>query len=423
MRRGSVFRRCTRCRKRVKGRRCICGGRRVTWAFVVDLEPAGERRRQIAREGFVDEAEATAAMNRLQSDRAEGLWVEPSKLTTAEYLRRWIDGLDLAPAKRPEGELDVEDGDGGSAGEVRDWTLTGWEVAVRRHLTPRLGHVKLQQLTKPMIRAAYRDLQRSGRQDGGPLRPKTVWNVHLCLHRALQDAIRDGLIKVNPADRAWRKPQSKPEIKFWVAAELALFLATVSDPFERTLYRVAGQTGMRLGEILGLRWRDVDFAHCRISVQQQLTRRRGGGYQFGEPKTRRGRRTIHASPETLEALDALRAEQELNRQAWGDAYQTEVDLVFSREDGSPPDPTQTGKRFVALVRKAKLPRLRFHDLRHTSAVIGLRELGEWPDETSARLGHSSVAFTLETYGHLLPKRGEEIAVSFDRLLRDSTRAA
>ena len=89
--------------------------------------------------------------------------------------------------------------------------------------------------------------------------------------------------------------------------------------------------------------------------------------------------------------------------------------MFCREDGSHRDPTVVGRHFARALRETKLPRLRFHDLRHASTVIGLRDVGEWPDETSARLGHSSVAFTLETYGHLLPKRGKAVAVAFDRL--------
>jgi integrase len=413
MRRGRVFRRCTSCHRRVKGRRCSCGHGQATWAFVVDLNPPGEPRRQKMGSGFQSEADATAAMNRLQADRAEGLYVEPRKLTAAAYLRDWIKNLE-APHD-PGEETDAP-------GEVRDWTLTGWEVAVRRHLIPRLGLLQLQQLTRPQIRAAYRDIRASGRKDGGPLSPKTVWNVHLCLHRALQDAIREGLIRTNPADRAARKPKSKPEINYWVGAELARFLVSVTDVNQQTLYRVAGQTGMRLGELLGLRWHDVDFTAGRISIQQQLTRRRSGGYQFAEPKTAGSRRTIDASADTLEALRAHQAQQEIDRRNWADAYVHELDLVFCREDGSRLDPTQVGKKFSAAVGRTNLTRLRFHDLRHSSAVIGLRELGEWPDETSARLGHSSVAFTLETYGHLLPARGRAIAAAFDRLLREAVPA-
>lgn len=423
MRRGRVFRRCTACHKRVSGRRCTCGRGRVTWAYVVDLNPPGEQRRQRMASGFADEAAANAAMNRVQTERAEGLYVEPSKVTAGRYLRDWIKGLIEASKVARTGTRG--DDDDRQPGDERDNTLIGWEVGVRIQLAPRLDSVPLQQLTQPRIRAAYRDIRLRGRHTGGSLKPKSVWNLHLCLHRALEDAIKDGLIKVNPAAGAMRRPKNKPEIKFWVGAQLARFLADVPDLRERTLYRVAGQTGMRLGELLGLRWADLDLANDGgaeaglISIRQQLSRRRGGGYQFGPPKTKAGRRTINASPETVVTLRAWRAQQELFRRAWGDAYQLDDDLVFCREDGSKLDGTQVGKRFARLVQDAKVPRIRFHDLRHTSAVIGLRELGEWPDETCARLGHSSVAFTLDTYGHLLPKRGRQTAAAFDRLLREA----
>jgi integrase len=413
MREGRVFRRCTSCHRRVKGRRCACGRGKVTWAYVVDLAPPGEKRRQSMRSGFSDEASARAAMNRVQIERAEGLYVEPTKLTAGRYLRDWIKGL-IAASKAARASSDDR-----QPGDERDNTLIGWEVAVRVQLAPRLDGIQLQQLAKPQVRALYRELRANGRKSGGPLAPKSVWNIHLCLHRALKDAISDGLIKINPASGAMRRPKGRPEIRFWVGAQLARFLSTATDPRERTLYRVAGQTGMRLGELLGLRWTDVDLEAGLISVRQQLSRRRGGGYQFGPPKTRAGSRTINVSPETVAALRAWRAQQELFRRAWGDAYQLEDDLAFCREDGSKLDGTQAGKRFLRLVELAKMPRIRFHDLRHTSAVIGLRELGEWPDETSARLGHSSVAFTLDTYGHLLPKRGVQVAAAFDRLLREA----
>jgi integrase len=366
--------------------------------------------------GFPDEAAATAAMNRVQSERAEGLYVEPNKVVTGRYLRDWIKGLiEASKSARAAGDDEGES----QPGDERDNTLIGWEVAVRLQLAPRLDLVPLQQLAKPRIRALYRELRASGRHDGGPLKPKSVWNIHLCLHRALEDAIHDGLIKINPASGAMRRPQGKPAIKFWVGAQLARFIPTVPDLRERTLYRIAGQTGMRLGELLGVTWLDIDLDGALISVRQQLSRRRGGGHHFSPPKTKAGLRTINLSPESVAALRAWRAQQEVHRRGWGDAYQLDEDLAFCREDGSRLDPTQVGKRFVRLVELAKMPRIRFHDLRHTSAVIGLRELGEWPDEVCARLGHSSVAFTLDTYGHLLPKRGKQTAVAFDRLLQEA----
>ncbi len=187
MRRGRVFRRCTSCRRAVKGRRCTCGHGRITWTFVVDLEPPGSgQRRQVTRGGFETEADATAAMNRLQSDRAEGLWVELSTITAGAYLRQWVKGLEAAP------QADRAEGDEDAAEDIRDNTLTGYEVYVRRHLGPRLDDVRLQQLTRARVRATYRDIRATPTTRGTLPKPKTIWNIHLCLHRALQDAIKAG---------------------------------------------------------------------------------------------------------------------------------------------------------------------------------------------------------------------------------------
>jgi integrase len=175
---------------------------------------------------------------------------------------------------------------------------------------------------------------------------------------------------------------------------------------------------MRRGELLGLRWREVDLEKGLLTVIQQLARQRTARLGFGAPKTARGRRTINLSPETVNALQAVRDAQAFARRALGDAYEAKGDLLFCRDNGTRHDPDVVSKRFVRHVKKSGVRHLHFHGLRHTSAVIGLRELGEWPDECTRRLGHSSVAFTLETYGHLLPERGQNIAAAFDRLIAE-----
>lgn len=201
--------------------------------------------------------------------------------------------------------------------------------------------------------------------------------------------------------------------------ETALAVARTHGSRERdvgryALYLLAAQTGLRRGELLGLRWRGVDLERALVTVVQQLARRMQGNGErlgFGGPKTERGRRTINLSPESVITLKAVRDAQRCPRETLGSAYKIDSDLVFCRDDGNRHDPDVVSKRFAREVRQ-----LHFHGLRHTSAVIGLRELGEWPDETSARLGHASVAFTLETYGDLVPRRGQSIALAFDQLL-------
>ena len=180
---------------------------------------------------------------------------------------------------------------------------------------------------------------------------------------------------------------------------------------------MAVQTGMRRGELLELRWRNVDLEARRVTVVEQLAQRTQGVGRFDQPKTRASRRTIDLSEDSLEALRSWREAQERLRRAWAELYE-DAGLVFCRENGASHDPRTVSKRFVRQGADANVKPIRFHDLRHTSAVIGLRELGEWVDEVSKRLGHESTAFTLDTYGHLLPQRGKEIATAFDRLVRE-----
>ncbi len=156
----------------------------------------------------------------------------------------------------------------------------------------------------------------------------------------------------------------------------------------------------------------MDFGRRQLTVVQQLARR----LEFGAPKTRASRRTLDLSDEAIEALRAHEVAQEGQRREWAEAYM-DHGLVFARDNGTPHDPRVVTHRFAVQVKRADVKRIRFHDLRHTSAVIGLRELGEWPDEVSQRLGHTSVAFTLDTYSHLLPQRGRAVAEGFGRLLR------
>lgn len=366
---------------------------------MVDLEPAGAPRRQVMRGGFATRAEAEAEKAKVQQDRTSGAYVEPSRLTVAQYLAGWLSGLDLRR-------------------EVAGNTLDGWRICIERHLGPRIGAVRLQQLTQGQIRACYRDLQERGRADGkGGLSAKSTWNVHLCLSRALGDAVKDGLLRDNLARGAIARPRRGPELHFWTSVELAAFfrwLDATAAPHDKALYRLAAQTGMRRGELLGLRWSDIDWERGQLTIVQ--ARPKKAYSTFAAPKTTPSRRTIDPASDTMATLKVHREAQEFQRRGWAEAYQPH-DLVFCREDGSPHDVDVTTARFREAITAAGVKRIRLHDLRHTSAVIGLRELSEWPDEVSKRLGHTPVAFTLDTYGHLLPKRGKEIAASFDSLLR------
>jgi integrase len=357
---------------------------------VVDVAAKGCPRQQKKKGGFVTRSEAVAAMNRLQLELADGTYVGLTYLTTGEYLAAWCEAVAVD-------------------GLIRPTTAKTYNVAVRVHIAPVLGSVPLQQLTRNAIRGLYETLRESGRARGEPggLAPKAVYNVHLTLHRALEDAVADGLLRYNPAARAHRPTASKIEMRVWSSAQLRQFLASVERDAMFPLWRLAATTGMRRGELLGLGWSDVDLDGARLTVRRQLIRigRRTG---FGRPKTEAGRRCISLDPTTVEVLRQHKQRHAVTWREDESSYPSELDLVFCRPDGNGRDPDVVSHQFTHLVRQAGLPKIRLHDLRHTHATLAL-QAGVHPKVVQERLGHASVKVTLDTYSHVMPPMHQEAA--------------
>jgi integrase len=167
-------------------------------------------------------------------------------------------------------------------------------------------------------------------------------------------------------------------------------------------------TGLRMGELLGLRWRDCDLDNGRLSIQQTAYQVRGGGTAFGPTKTHRSRRPITLAADFVHALRAHRAAQTERRLVAGPAWRGDLDLVFDDGIGGPLSPDRLRAGFQRVLREAGLPTIRFHDLRHTMATLMLAA-GEHPKVVSERLGHASVMLTLDTYSHVLPGLQEAAA--------------
>lgn len=398
MRRGHTFKRCSRCGRRVAERRCQrCGWDAFSWSFVVDIAPPGFPRHQQRRGGFVTRAEAIEGMARLQVEMQEGTYVKPSRLTTGDYLNLWIQRVSRE-------------------GSIRPTTAKAYEVAVRLHSVPYIGTIPLQQLTRANLRQLYASLRESGLRRGGPggLSPKGVHNVHLALHRALEDAVDDGLIKVNPATRAHRITPPRREMTSWSAVELHRFLEAVADLPSFPLWRLAASTGMRRGELLGLRWTDIDLERGVLTVQRQLLRN-GHAIVIGQPKTNAGRRSIYLDKTTISSLVEHRRRQAELRGLRTAQAQRMIDLVFCRANGQPHDPDVITNQFRRLILSLGMPRIRFHDLRHTHASLAL-QAEVHPKVVQERLGHASVKLTLDTYAHVLPPMHADAARRFSALV-------
>jgi integrase len=299
-----------------------------------------------------------------------------------------------------------------AAGNVRPSTYDGYESVLRIHLLPEFGDLYLTEITRKMIDAFVSDWTRGGprfqarvrlareraqerarelRRKPRPVRigrsPKTISNALVPLREMLGHAVEWDDLTSNPAERVKRPRREHREMQFLNADEIRLLLGK-ADKEWRTFFLCACTTGMRLGELLALRWGDVNWPAGRIWVRRSVNRRG----QFQEPKSARSVRAV-AMPPTL--ASALRHHRMASR------FKGEDELIFANKDGRPLDGINLTRRaFKPMVRRAGLPAIRFHDLRHSFAALLIAQ-GEHPKLIQEQLGHASITVTLDRYGHLL----------------------
>ncbi|MBX6765537.1 MAG: site-specific integrase, partial [Rubrobacteraceae bacterium] len=289
---------------------------------------------------------------------------------------------------------------------VRECTYRRYESIVRVNLVPDIGRIKLKSLTPAHVRAFYRE-----KLDGG-LSPQTVLHIHRVLSRALKQAVDDGLIPRNPTGSVKPPRPRRDEIRPLSADQARRFLDTVSGERLEALYVLAVTTGMRQGELLGLKWEDIDLDAGTLSVRRTLSEVRGGR-KFEAPKSGKGRR-IRLSGRAITALRAHRKALLEERMQRAGLWQ-EQDLVFPSGVGTPMSGRNLYREFKTLLKRADLPDIRFHDLRHTCATLLLRQ-GVNPKFVQELLGHADISLTLNTYSHILPDMGDAAASAMDAAL-------
>jgi len=357
------------------------------WGWVVDTgrDPATGKRRQKTRSGFRTRAIAERSMREFIASVESGAFVSESQLTLSEYLEGW-----LVTAK---------------AG-LRPTSFGGYSRDVANICT-KLGAVRLSKLTPLQIERAYADLMVDGGVSGRPLSAKTVGNIHAVLRRALGDAERLGVVTRNVARMARPPASRRPETVTWTADQLGEFLRFVDGDRMRAAFYLLATTGMRRGEVFGLRWSDVDLDGGWLSVEQTITTV-DDRLIIGPVKTAKSRRRIALDPATVSALRRHRVLQAEERLAAGELW-VEGDLVVRSEDGHPMHPDRFTRTFKRRVAASGLPELRGpHSLRHTWATLAL-EAGVHPKVVSERLGHATIAITLDTYSHVVPSLDADAA--------------
>jgi len=338
--------------------------------------------------------DAEKALRELLHSLEVGSYVKPSRIILGEWLQEWCQSyVSMHTSLR---------------------TVESYQSEIRRHLIPALGAIPLTQLQPQHLQKYYTRVLSQGRIDKkGGLSGRTVQYHHRILSEALSHAVKMGLVGRNVAEAVDPPRVEHNNWETLALEDVPKFLEAVQRTPNYVLLYTALYTGMRLGELLGLRWCDVDLDMASLSVVQSLYKR-CGVCKMVEPKSSHSRRRIALSPSLTLLLREYKAEQEAQRILLGKPL-ADSDLVFCRPDGKPLDPGVVSHAFAKVLKKAGLPHIRFHDLRHTHASL-LLKAGIHPKIVSERLGHANIGITLDTYSHVLPGLQERAAERFDEVL-------
>ena len=303
-----------------------------------------------------------------------GTYLEPRRMLLSEWLDIWLSEY---------------------CGAIKPGTLKCYRDAVRNHIVPALGRVRLCELQPHDVQRFINSIQ----QIEKPLSAKTVKNIHGVLCKALSEACRVKYIASNPANGCVLPKVVREEIRPFEAGEIRAFMEAIRGNPSEDIFFVALNTGMRLSEILGLRWSRVDFRKRTIKVDAQLLVKRGRDTvrELGTPKNGKARSFI-AAPAVMERLREVNLRQKEQRLRAGPAWSNPLDLVFTNEVGQEIPHATIEHRFARVLESAGILSHRFHDLRHTFTVVSIRA-GVDVKTLSSMLGHSSVSFTLDVYAH------------------------
>lgn len=327
-------------------------------------------------------AEAQEKLLRLQGQKLDGMLADSGKLTVAGFLDKWLED-----SARPT---------------IRTGTYANYKSVVDNHIAPKIGGLRLDRLTPAHVQGLYGAMERAGAS------PHTRRLAHAVLHRSLKLAMKWGMVARNVADAVEAPRIDKKDIQPLTGAQVAkLFSAAEGDRLE-ALYIVAIASGLRLGELFGLKWEDVDLDAGAITVRRTLSEV-NGKLALKEPKTKKSRRRVALPAIAVDALHEHRKLMLSEGHLDGPVFCNQAGGFFRRSHFH-------AQQYKPLLKRAGLPSIRFHDLRHTSATL-LLEQGIHPKVVQERLGHSQISVTLDTYSHVMEGMQQEAAAKLDTMFR------
>lgn len=345
--------------------------REHTWIAEVTL-PNGKRkkkrnkRQNVVKDWLFEQRKAIKENNIIVDEH----------ISVADYLKRYLE----TSAKH----------------KVKPSTFSAYRRDIEGHILPELGKIKLSALTPHQIQDLYNKKLKDG------LSKKSVLNIHGVLRTALNQAVKLGLLIQNPCTLVTPPRPEKTLPSIWTVEQSQLFLDAVEDHRYYLIYLIALTTGARRGEILGLEWQNISWENSTISIQKSVNEVEGKA-MVGDTKTKRSRRII-ALPQLV--IDNLKAKREESGDNSGFIFKTSKNTIIL--------PRNLLRHFHSVLDRIDIPRIRFHDMRHTAATILLQQ-GVHPKKVQELLGHSSIVLTLDTYSHIIPTLHNETAKKMNEL--------
>jgi integrase len=355
------------------------------WEFVFDYYIQGKRK-QVRRRGFKSKRLANDELIRLQKEVQDDDYIEENKKTISEYMKYWLENIRKL--------------------ECEATSYYNNLLYLKNHINPRIGKIKLQDMSPMKCQEFVNDMHNDG------YARNTIDRVCTLLKLALDKAIEYKLIKENNMRTVTLPKKIKKQVKVWSLQQVNHFLNAMKDRRYYCVYAIALLTGMRQGEILGLRWKDIDFNKKLISVRQTLTHY-GKEIKDGT-KTISGERTISISEQLIKILNKQHQEYIVFKSNTEEFIDMDL-VIYNLKNGKTVFPGNLTKRYIDDVKRAGLPHIRFHDMRHTHATLLIQQNIN-VKVISERLGHSKIGVTLDVYSHVLPSMQQEVADKLDEMI-------
>jgi len=368
-----------------------------SWSIVVELgrDPATGKRRQQWHTIRGAKKEAEAKLRELLHSLEMGTYVKPQRITFGKWLEEWLQGyvkMNVTPR-----------------------TQESYRGIIYRHIIPALGAISLAELRPNHLQNYYSNALTKGRVDGtGGLSARSVHYLHRIISQALKHGVAMGIVARNVAEAVTPPRPQRTKISVLSPQDVAKFLEAAKETSFYVFFYTLLYTGLRRGELLALKWRNLDLEMASLHVVASAHMLNNGEYVIKEPKTTNSRRTVALPPSLALLLRQHRDDQEKICFELG-RNRTDEDFVFAHLDGRPINPNAVTLAFIRLIRRSGLPHIRLHDLRHTHATLMLKA-GIHPKVVSERLGHAGIGITLDTYSHVLPGLQEAAAERFDEML-------